>query len=150
MQTYEATCSYTQPKKMPLDYELLKVASTLVVFNIFLPSFDTYSDIAFSYSLISGTYEPYKAHRLMGKVTKHPIYGSVMLIPIILVTLFTIPHWFRRENSILKRLLTFPILIGQLWPQWQVVKILWLMIKKSSTWKNEKEKLEKEVSSLGN
>ena len=101
---------------MPLDYELLKVASLLVVFNIFLPSFNTYSDIAFSYSLISGTYEPYKAHRLIGKVIKHPIYGSVMLIPIILVTLFTIPHWFRRENSILKRLLTFPILIGQLWP----------------------------------
>ena len=134
---------------MSLDYELLKVASTLVVFIIFLPSFDTYSDIAFSNSLISGTYEPYKAHRLMGKVTKHPIYGSVMLIPIILVTLFTIPHWFRREKSMLKRVLTFPMLIGQLWPQWQVVKILWLMIKKSSTWKNEKEKLEKEVSSLG-
>ena len=71
------------------------------------------------------------------------------MIPVMIAFLFTIPHWFRRENSILKRLLTFPILIGQFWPQWQVVKILWLMIKKSSTWKNEKEKLEKEVSSLG-
>ena len=128
---------------MPLDYELLKVASTLVVFNIFLPSFDTYSDIAFSYSLISGTCEPYKAHRLMGKVTKHPIYGSVMLIPIILVTLFTIPHWLRRENSILKRLLTFPILIGQLWPQWQVVKILWLMIKKAVHGRMKKKSLKR-------
>ena len=128
---------------MPLDYELLKVASTLVVFNVFLPSFDTYSDIAFSNSLISGTYEPYKAHRLMGKVTKHPIYGSVMLIPIILVTLFTIPHWLRRENSILKRLLTFPILIGQLWPQWQVVKILWLMIKKAVHGRMKKKSLKR-------
>ena len=106
-----------KPKNMPLDYEILKVASTLVVFGILLPSFDTYSDLAFSYSLISGTYEPYKAHRLMGKVTKHPIYGSVMLIPIILVSLFTIPHWFRREKSLVKRVLTFPLLIGQLWPQ---------------------------------
>ena len=128
---------------MPLDYELLKVASTLVVFNVFLPSFDTYSDIAFSNSLISGTYEPYKAHRLMGKVTKHPINGSVMLIPIILVTLFTIPHWLRRENSILKRLLTFPILIGQLWPQWQVVKILWLMIKKAVHGRMKKKSLKR-------
>ena len=128
---------------MPLDYELLKVASTLVVFNVFLPSFDTYSDIAFSNSLISGTYEPYKAHRLIGKVIKHPIYGSVMLIPIILVTLFTIPHWLRRENSILKRLLTFPILIGQLWPQWQVVKILWLMIKKAVHGRMKKKSLKR-------
>ena len=128
---------------MPLDYELLKVASLLVVFNIFLPSFNTYSDIAFSYSLISGTYEPYKAHRLMGKVTKHPIYGSVMLIPIILVTLFTIPHWFRREKSMLKRVLTFPMLIGQLWPQWQVVKILWLMIKKAVHGRMKKKSLKK-------
>ena len=128
---------------MPLDYELLKVASLLVVFNIFLPSFNTYSDIAFSYSLISGTYEPYKAHRLIGKVIKHPIYGSVMLIPIILVTLFTIPHWLRRENSILKRLLTFPILIGQLWPQWQVVKILWLMIKKAVHGRMKKKSLKR-------
>ena len=40
-----------------MEFELLKAAILLIVFGIFLPSFDTYSDFAFAYSLTSGTYE---------------------------------------------------------------------------------------------
>ena len=56
----------------PTDLELFRVALMLIVFNILLPSFDIYSDLAFSYSLLSGTYEP-----LYGKAVKHPTFGSI-------------------------------------------------------------------------
>ena len=130
----------------PTDLELFRVALMLIVFNILLPSFDIYSDLAFSYSLLSGTYEPYN-----GQAVKHPIFGSMMLVPIILATLFVIPHWLKRENTTLKRFLTFPLLVGQFWPQWQVLKVLKLIMeRRTREWREEKEKLEKEVSSLGN
>merc|ERR1711971_1514054 len=108
------------------------------------PSFDIYSDLAFSSSLLSGTYEPYD-----GKAVKHPIFGSMMLVPIILATLFVIPHWLKREDITWKRILTFPLLVGQFWPQWQVLKVLKLIReRRTREWREEKEKLEKEVSSL--
>ena len=131
----------------PTDLELFRVALMLVVFNIILPSFDIYSDLAFSYSLLSGTYEPYYGRQAV----KHPIFGSIMLIPILLATLFVIPHWLKREDTTLKRILTFPLLVGQFWPQWQVIKVLKLIKeRRTREWREEKEKLEKEVSSLGN
>ena len=57
----------------------------------------------------------------------HPIFGSMMLVPIILTTLFIIPHWLKREDTTLKRILTFPLLVVQFWPQWQVLKVLKLI-----------------------
>ena len=81
--------------------------------------------------------------------SKHPIYGSVMLIPVLLTTLFTIPHWWKKEETTKKRILTFPLLLTQFWPQFQVIKVLKLVIQGDSQWKVEKEKLEKEISSLG-
>ena len=139
----------------PTDLELFRVALMLIVFNILLPSFDIYSDLAFSSSLLSGTYEPYcqpwSSAYPNCKPTKHPIFGSMMLVPIILTTLFIIPHWLKREDTTLKRILTFPLLVGQFWPQWQVLKVLKLIKeRRTREWREEKEKLEKEVSSLGN
>ena len=132
----------------PTDLELFRVALMLIVFNILLPSFDIYSDLAFSYSLLSGTYEPAFGSN---RGVKHPIFGSMILVPIILATLFVIPHWLKRENTTLKRILTFPLLVGQFWPQWQVLKVLKLIKeRRTREWREEKEKLEKEVSSLGN
>merc|ERR1711971_886336 len=121
--------------------ELVKVAIFMVLFGILLPTFDTYSDGYFSYSLISGTYCE------SSNCTKHPIYGSVMLIPVLLAMLFTIPHWWRRGKG-WNRLYTLPLLIFQVWPQWQVIKVLKLMKDGKSHWRTEKEKLEKEIGSL--
>jgi len=121
--------------------ELVKVAIFMVLFGILLPTFDTYSDGYFSYSLISGTYCETSI------CVKHPIYGSVMLIPVLLAMLFTIPHWWRREKG-WNRLYTLPLLIFQVWPQWQVMKVLKLMKDGNSNWRMEKEKLEKEIGSL--
>ena len=141
----------------PTDLELFRVALMLVVFNILLPSFDVYSDLAFSSSLLRGTYEPRcrkwnpDPNDPSCQPEKHPIFGSMMLIPILLATLFVIPHWLKREDTTLKRILTFPLLVGQFWPQWQVLKVLKLIKeRRTREWREEKEKLEKEVSSLGN
>jgi len=125
--------------------ELIRVAILLIVFGIVLPTFDNYSDIIFSHSLLTGNFEV-DCWRCTPK--PQPIYGSVMLIPIVVTTLFVIPHWLKREDSTKKRLLTFPLLLGQVWPQWQVIKILKLMKEGNSQWRTEKEKLEREVSSL--
>ena len=139
----------------PADLELFRVALMLLVFNILLPSFDVYSDLFFSSSLLRGTYEPDCKKWTPGypncKPTKHPKFGFMMLCPIILATLFVIPHWLKREDTTLKRILTFPLLVGQFWPQWQVIKVLKLIKeRRTQKWRKEKEKLEKEVSSLGN
>ena len=48
-----------------------------------------------------------------------------------------------------KRLMTFPLLILQFWPQWETIKVLRLVWKNDNKWKDEKEKLDKEISPLG-
>ena len=89
--------------------ELIRVAILLIVFGIVLPTFDNYLDLTFSISLLTGNYESWG----LGNPAKpQPIYGSVMLIPILVTTLFVIPHWLKREDSTKKRLLTFPLLLG--------------------------------------
>ena len=88
-------------------------------------------------------------HPYHGPPKKQPIFGTMVLIPIILGTLFTIPHWLRRENTWRKRLMTFPLLILQFWPQWEAFKVLRLVWKNDNKWKDEKEKLDKEISPLG-
>ena len=99
--------------------ELIRVTILLIVFGIVLPTFDNYSDLIFSHSLLTGNYEAwekgveYTAQGVIAvKAKPQPIYGSVMLIPILVTTLFVIPHWLKREDSTKKRLLTFPLLIG--------------------------------------
>ena len=126
-----------------MEFVLIKVI--LIFFGIILPSFDGYSDIILAYHLFSGTYwtNSYNGPK------KQPIFGTMVLIPIILGTLFTIPHWLRRENTWRKRLMTFPLLISQFWPQWETFKVLRLVWKNDNKWKDEKEKLDKEISPLG-
>ena len=144
------------------DYQILRVALLLIAFGIFLPTLDTYSDIGLSYSFFTGTYEPYCEKRRVyengwpvgykewcAEAEKHPIYGSMILFPILVATLFTSFHWCKREDTTRKKLFTLPLLIGQLWPQWQVLKVLWMMKKRDGHWKAEREKLQKDISSLG-
>ena len=143
---------------MIMEFALIKVILILIFFGIILPSFDGYTDIILAYQLLSGTYwtKPYQLtkqwsfqHPYHGPPKKQPIFGTMVLIPIILGTLFTIPHWLRRENTWGKRLMTFPLLILQFWPQWETIKVLRLVWKNDKKWKDEKEKLDKEISPLG-
>ena len=131
------------------DYQILKVALLMIAFGIFLPTLDSYSDAALSYSFFTGTYEPYCGLGGSCIPKKHPMYGSMILAPILLATFFTSFHWWKKEDTLRKRLLTLPLLLGQLWPQWQVLRILRMMWKRDGHWKAEREKLQKEIGSLG-
>ena len=123
---YSIFICYT--KQMIMEFALIKVILLLIFFGIILPSFDGYTDIILAYQLLSGTYwtKPYQLtkqwsfqHPYHGPPKKQPIFGTMVLIPIILGTLFTIPHWFKQENTQRKKLETFPFLIFQLWPQYE-------------------------------
>ena len=76
-------------------------------------------------------------------------FGACILIPVIIAFLFTIPHWMKVENTWKKRLYTMPLLIGQVWPQFQFIKVLWAMRQSNVLWKYEREKLDKQIGSLG-
>ena len=80
--------------------------------------------------------------------TKHPNYGAIMFIPIIMANLFTIPHWFKRENTWKKRLCTLPLFLGQFWPQYQALKVFWLIKNKDLRWRKKKEQLDREIGSI--
>ena len=131
-----------------MDFESKKELCTLIIFGILLPSFDVYSDIAFSISLYFGLYNT------NGK--PHPLFAMLTLIPIALTTFFMIPKWWKREKTKWQKLYTFPLLIGQMWPQWEafkLVRMIWrsknLTDGSENLWREEKKKLEVEVSSLG-
>ena len=118
-----------------MDFESSKELCILIIFGILLPSFDVYSDIAFSISLCFGQ--------------SLPLLGSIFLIPVALTTFFTIPKWWKREKTLKQKLFTFPLLIGQLWPQWEALKVIRMIWKSKNQWKEEKKKMEVEISSLG-
>ena len=51
----------------------------------------------------------------------------------------------------MNRLITLPLVICQVWPQYRILRILYFgLIKKSNQWKKENEHLKKDVSCLGN
>ena len=120
-----------------MDFESSKELCILIIFGILLPSFDVYSDIAFSISLFFGSH-------YLGQ-----LLGSIFLIPIALMMFFTIPKWWKREKTLKQKLFTFPLLIGQLWPQWETLKVVRMIWNSKPQWREEKKKMEVEVSSLG-
>mgnify|MGYP001274044925 CR=1 FL=1 len=120
-----------------MDFESSKELCILIIFGILLPSFDVYSDIAFSISLFFGSHD-------LGQ-----LWGSIYVIPIVLTTIFMIPKWWKREKTLKQKLFTFPLLIGQLWPHWEALKVVQMIWTSNNQWREEKKKLELEVSSLG-
>ena len=120
-----------------MDFESKKELCILIIFGILLPSFDVYSDIAFSISLFFGSHD------------EGQLLGSIFLIPIALTTFLTIPKWWKREKTLKQKLYTFPLLIGQLWPQWETLKVVRMIWNSKPQWREEKKKMEVEVSSLG-
>ena len=97
-------------------------AILMIVFGIFLPSVDVYFDSYFSFKMFTfnetfqsynETYQKYD-YRQVGS---QPLYGSLMLIPIIISTLFTLYHWWRLETKWWHKLLTLPLVLVQFWTQ---------------------------------
>ena len=106
-----------------------------MLFGICLPSWDVYSDVAFIINLF---------------VSDHPNFASMMFGPLTASILFTIPHWWRSEDTWFRRMVTLPLLLGLCWPQYRAVRILVLgLCMKVSYWRKEKDVIDKDVSSIG-
>ena len=86
----------------------------IVIVGILLPSWDVYSDVALSIKLLTSG-NPDAAN-----------FGWLMQVPILLSTVLLIPHWLTMEKSSLKRrLVTFPLLVLQFWPQSRMIRLLY-------------------------
>ena len=132
----------------------------LVVFGIFVPTGDNYTDIVTSYKFFTGTYTPagtqyyyYNHSTRSGEYapivpTEQPIYGLMTLLPVLISFTLTAIHWYNTEEKS-QRLRTFPLLLAQIWPQYRTGRILWLYMKGDRKWIKEKEHVERQLSSLG-
>ena len=81
---------------------------------------------------------------------RHPKFGLAILSPVFLSTIFVLVHWWKIESNILNKLITLPLVIGQMWPQYRIIRILYFgIIKQNSRWRSENEAQKKDVSSLG-
>ena len=116
-------------------------ALLLIAFNIFLPTFDVYSDIVLSVGFIRGTKDKRGIH--------HPKFGLAILTPVFLSFLFLIPQWLKIEDNKQKRLKTLPLLFMQIWPQYRVVKLLYYGFKRNPKYANKKAIYDKDLSSIG-
>ena len=108
--------------------------------GVMMPSGDVYSDIALSVKLLNQ-----RGYRIQN------LFGWIIWIPIIINLLFTIPHFLRVEKTWKQRLLTFPFLICQCWPQYRSMRVIWFAYVPKNIAKclAEKLDLEQSVSNLG-
>ena len=118
-----------------MDFSEIPIKDVILtlVLGIFMPSSDFYSDLA-----------------LIIKLADHPNYALTLACPMILSTIFILPHWWQMEKTLHKKIFTFPVVILQFYPQYKMIQILYLGIyKKDKHWKEKKDILEKDVSSIG-
>ena len=125
-----------------------------------LPSGDIYSDIGLSVKLLDKSCDEYYSNYnpnpcsdtwTVKKVEIQNLFGWIIWIPIVINFLFTIPHFLRVEKTWKQRLLTFPLLICQCWPQYRSLRVIWFAYvpKNFAKCLAEKLDLEQNVSNLG-
>ena len=93
-------------------------------------------------------YPQYSDEDMTIEETRLKRYGYAMLVPILVMTIFTLQKWWRLEKEP-NRLSTFYIAILQLYPQYRALRILYLGIRKKASWRKEKNLYEEDLSSLG-
>ena len=112
-----------QFEKMTLERKKFQISDALLIaiFILGLQSFDTYSDISLSYKLQS-----VKKHEDndSSEIEILNLAGQIMLCPVVLSVLLTIPHWWKGESSSKRRILTFPLILLSFYPQYRVLRIL--------------------------
>ena len=87
-----------------------------------------------------------------GSFHGHPKFAFAMLGPVLVVTLFMLIQWWNEEkySSRKKKLWTFLLVIFQIWPQYKMLNVLYVGLwKNDPKWKEQKEKLQKNICSLG-
>ena len=106
--------------------------------GVVLPTFDVYSDVSLIFLLLSVVH-----HNFDIMLYK---FGKLMILPLILSTLFILPHWLKREKTLKGRLLTFPLVLLQLYPQYRSLRVLWWAFFRKNTSQCLKEKHENDSS----
>ena len=131
----------------PTEEVTFSTTDGLVTFGagVFLPTFDIYSDVSLVVFLLSLEKESYPYYDLRYVIQM----GRIMIIPLILSTLFILPHWLKCEKTLKRRIVTFPLLLLQLYPQYRSMRILWWAFVRKNVTKALKEKHHHE-SSLSN
>ena len=124
-------------------------ALLLIIFSIFLPTLDIYTDIGLSFMVSDIELNFVVSDIWLSFVVSYRTIGLVILAPVILSFLFLIPQWLKIEDTIQKRLKTLPLLFLQIWPQYRVVKILYYGYKRNPEYANKKAIYDKYLSSIG-
>ena len=127
---------------MPLTDAIL-----IFIFDICLPTWDVFSDLIFAFTLIIPRYYEYS-----DSVESHPKFGIAMIVPMFFATLFILKEWWNMEKntSMNNKILTFLLVIFQIYPQWKAGTILHMgILKKQTEWKEEQDKIERNLGFLG-
>ena len=112
--------------------DMIKDILLLLILNVALPTNDVGSDLwIILTNYLNGEY---------GKAT-------TLLAPVLLNFLFTLRPWWQMESES-GRILTFPILLAQLWPQYRACLIIYKIIKGDPSAGNDKVVLEREIGVL--
>ena len=119
------------------EFDRIPISNVILIvfFGIFLHSVDVYSDIAFTVKLY---------------INGNANYSYATMGPILAGFVCLLPHWWRIEDTREKKLKTLPLLVLQCWPQYLACRILYFgLVKKIALWRTEKQRLNRDISSIG-
>ena len=104
------------------------------IFDILLPTSDAFGDIKFA---ISAFY------------SQNPGIGCLMILPVVLNMAFTFYKWFSTDHDTQKeKRFTWLLVVLNLWPQYQVLKLILLILrgKSKDIWEPVQDKIKREIS----
>ena len=109
-----------------MEVKVLLNRIIFLIVKVLLPTYDVYGDCYIVYLLMVGSCfatghqssEEYKAN--------HVYLGIIAITPLLVSFLFHIIHWWEMEkveNGGHGRLLTLPLILLQVWPQFRYLKV---------------------------
>ena len=113
--------------------EIAKNLLILIIANICLPTYDTYTDIALIIRLL-----------LHGPSLK---FGLGLMVPLFMNIFATTFTWWRKDSSEEKKW-TWILVILLIWPQYQAAKVLILLFKDFEKSQQKKMELERDIDCL--
>ena len=84
--------------------------------------------------------------------TGHPKFATILSIPVLLSFVLLLPHWYQTENTSMRRWMTLPLLLLQVWPQYRVLKLLIVLFQdreEQQKYHEKKAKHDKDITCLG-
>ena len=117
---------------MGINKDKIIVILQLCLFNIIFTTWDQYSDIKFAYILFA---------------KGHSYWSLAVISPTLTNFIFTIYSWYYFEPKNDKKY-SWIFLILQLWPQICAIRIIVLIVKNDSIWKQEKALMDRSIGLL--